>query len=75
VIIYFLACAALEACLAKAIWIDLVGGSPPASGGNGCPSRGIVHATKNSCTLANYITSLPNSSPFYTYIYKITKVN
>ena len=28
-IVYFLACAALEACLAKAIWIDLVGGSPP----------------------------------------------
>jgi hypothetical protein len=40
VIIYFLAYIALEACLAKAIWIDLVGGSPPASGGNGCPSRG-----------------------------------
>jgi hypothetical protein len=38
VIVYFLACAALEACLAKAIWVDLVGGA----GLNSVPSPHII---------------------------------
>jgi hypothetical protein len=36
-----MACAALEALLAKAIWVDLVGGKPPASVSVWLPDEGI----------------------------------
>jgi hypothetical protein len=37
-----MACAALEALLAKAIWVDLVGSNPPASHIVWLPDEGII---------------------------------
>ena len=42
-----MACAALEALLAKAIWVDLVGSNPPASHSVWLPEEGIESARPN----------------------------